>query len=454
MAEVVLRDELARAGLAAAVSVDSAGTGDWHLGEPMHGPAEEELARRGYDGSAHRARQIQPSWLVQHDLLVAMDRKNPASLRRMAPDAQRARVRLLRSFDPALAGDDPWDRRGPRPLRRAAGVLRARARPGAGRCAGARQPACRTARPARAAPDVTGAAERIERLTGQAVRELRAAGSQHRWAHYRAVLADGRAAFAKVASAGLDGVFEAEARGLRWLGEAGAVGVPEVLGGDEATLVVSWVAAGRAEAAAAERFGRDLARMHRAGAPSFGAPWPGFIASLFLPNDALAAPAAPADRDPWPDWYTARRVLPYLRLAVDAGMLNSADAGLIESAAARAADLAGPAEPPSRIHGDLWAGNVIWSGGSGWLVDRRARRAPGDRPGHARLVRGAVPGPDPGFLRAGVAAGPGMAAARPAAPTAPVAGARVPVRGCLPVRGAGRRPRRASCVIIALPARG
>ena len=219
---------------------------------------------------------------------------------------------------------------------------------------------------------MTGAAERIERLTGQAVRELRAAGSQHRWAHYRAVLADGRAAFAKVASAGLGGVFEAEARGLRWLGEAGAIGVPEVLGGDEATLVVSWVPAGRAEAAAAERFGRDLARMHRAGAPSFGAPWPGFIASLFLPNDALAVPAAPADRDPWPDWYTARRVLPYLRLAVDAGMLNSADAGLIESAAARAADLAGPAEPPSRIHGDLWAGNVIWSGGSGWLVDPAA----------------------------------------------------------------------------------
>ena len=69
---------------------------------------------------------------------------------------------------------------------------------------------------------MSGGAERIERVTGQVVRELRAAGSQHRWAHYRAVLADGRAAFAKVARAGLGGVFEAEARGLRWLGEAGA----------------------------------------------------------------------------------------------------------------------------------------------------------------------------------------------------------------------------------------
>ena len=219
---------------------------------------------------------------------------------------------------------------------------------------------------------MTGAAERIERLTGQAVRELQAAGSQHRWTHYRTVLADGRAAFAKVAGTGLAGVFEAEARGLRWLGEAGAVGVPEVLGWDDATLVVSWVAAGRADADAAERFGRDLAGMHRAGAPSFGAPWPGFIASLSLPNDDFAGPAALAGQDPWPDWYTARRVLPYLRLAVDAGTLNSADAGLVESAAARAADLAGPAEPPSRIHGDCWAGNVVWSGGSGWLVDPAA----------------------------------------------------------------------------------
>ena len=75
--------------------------------------------------------------------------------------------------------------------------------------------------------DVAG---RLERLTGAPVRELRAAGSQFRWNYYRAMLADGRAVFAKVAAAGLGGVFDAEARGLRWLGEAGAAGVPEVLG--------------------------------------------------------------------------------------------------------------------------------------------------------------------------------------------------------------------------------
>ena len=109
MAEVVLREVLARSGLAGAVSVESAGTGDWHVGERMFGPAEAELARRGYDGSAHRARQIQPSWLPKYDLVVAMDRANLAALRQMDPAAQaEGRIRLLRSFDPALTGQDAY----------------------------------------------------------------------------------------------------------------------------------------------------------------------------------------------------------------------------------------------------------------------------------------------------------------------------------------------------------
>ena len=218
----------------------------------------------------------------------------------------------------------------------------------------------------------TDVAGRLARLTGAAVRELRAAGSQHRWDHYRAVLADGRAVFAKVAAAGLGGVFDAEARGLRWLGEAGAVGVPEVLGWDEATLVVSWLPAGRPDAAAAERFGRELARLHAAGAPRFGAAWPGFIASLSMPNDHFVAASVPGGTGVWADWYRSCRVLPYLRLALDAGTLTGADARLVESAAVRAADVAGPDELPSRIHGDCWSGNVVWSGGSGWLVDPAA----------------------------------------------------------------------------------
>jgi len=112
MAEIVLGDELARAGLAGlagVVSVESAGTGDWHVGERMDGAARQELARRGYDGSAHRARQIQPSWLAGYDLVVAMDRANLATLGQMDPAAQaEGRIRLLRSFDPALSGNDAY----------------------------------------------------------------------------------------------------------------------------------------------------------------------------------------------------------------------------------------------------------------------------------------------------------------------------------------------------------
>ena len=109
MAEAVLRTELEQAGLAEAVIVQSAGTGDWHEGERMYGPAGAELARRGYDGSGHRARQIEASWLGDYDLLLAMDAANLADLRSMARGSEAAgRVRLLRSFDPALAADDPF----------------------------------------------------------------------------------------------------------------------------------------------------------------------------------------------------------------------------------------------------------------------------------------------------------------------------------------------------------
>ncbi len=87
MAEIVLRAELAQAGLADAVVVDSAGTGDWHIGHPMDRRAHAELARRGYDGSAHRARQIDASWLPDRDLFLAMDHRNRADLRRMAAQA-------------------------------------------------------------------------------------------------------------------------------------------------------------------------------------------------------------------------------------------------------------------------------------------------------------------------------------------------------------------------------
>ncbi len=224
---------------------------------------------------------------------------------------------------------------------------------------------------------------RLARLTGAEAAELRLTGSQHRWHHYRGILADGRAVFAKVGSGDLGAVFGAEAQGLGWLAEARAVPVPDVLGWDEAMLVVSWVPGGAPDAAAAERFGRDLARMHAAGAQRFGAPWPGFIASLPLGNDGPTAggddapdapggPGGPGGPGAWPDWYAAQRLLPYLRRAADAGTLGPAQVRGVEAVMARIGDLAGPAEPPARIHGDCWSGNVLWSGGRGWLIDPAA----------------------------------------------------------------------------------
>ncbi len=112
MAEVLIRAELTDAGLADRVSVQSAGTGDWHLGEGMDRGAFAELRRRGYDGSAHRARQIGPDWLDRFDLLIATDQGNLRRLQRMAGGRPGLddRIRLLRSFDPgAPVGADVPD---------------------------------------------------------------------------------------------------------------------------------------------------------------------------------------------------------------------------------------------------------------------------------------------------------------------------------------------------------
>jgi fructosamine-3-kinase len=221
-------------------------------------------------------------------------------------------------------------------------------------------------------------AGRIGQLTGLAVREARVVGAEHGYQHLMLTLSGGRRAFAKaVAAPGRDAgpgpassagevaaAFAAEANGLRWLAEAAAVPVPEVLAVGPEALVISMIPPGPATPEAAFGFGTDLARLHAAGAASFGAPWPGFIASLPLDNTP--------DTGDWPHWYAHRRLLPFLTRAMDAGALRSEDARLVEEVIDRIGSLAGPAEPPSRIHGDCWAGNVLWSGGRGWLIDPAA----------------------------------------------------------------------------------
>jgi fructosamine-3-kinase len=247
-------------------------------------------------------------------------------------------------------------------------------------------------------------AARIGALAGVSVAGLREVGTRHGFRHLTGTLADGRSVFVKAAAgAGPAEAFAAEANGLRWLARAGSVPVPAVLGADESTLVIELLPPGEPTPDAARDFGAALAGMHAAGAPGFGAPWPGYIASLPLDNspfdttpfdttpldttplDTTPAEHTPGDTAPadnaqaghagepdWGSWYAERRLLPYLKQARDAGALSPAGARPVEAVIGRIGQLAGPPEPPSRIHGDLWSGNVLWPGGRGALIDPAA----------------------------------------------------------------------------------
>jgi protein-tyrosine phosphatase len=111
-AEGVMRHLLREAGLEDEIVIDSAGTGSWHVGNPPDERATEAARRRGItlEGAA---RQVRPGDFEEYDLLLAADRDNLADLRAIAPDdAARAKVRLLREFDPEAHGDldvpDPY----------------------------------------------------------------------------------------------------------------------------------------------------------------------------------------------------------------------------------------------------------------------------------------------------------------------------------------------------------
>lgn len=184
----------------------------------------------------------------------------------------------------------------------------------------------------------------------------------------RLTLDDGTSVFAKAWPASADGpvpagFFAAEAAGLRWLAEAEAVPVPEVLAQLDTMLVLEWVEPGDPLPATAEQLGRDLAALHRAGAPAFGAPWPGYIGRL--PLDNTSSP------DPWPEWFAERRLRPYLRASADRGSLSAGDVAHVEGLLSRIGEYGG-SEPPARIHGDLWPGNVLWGTRRAWLVDPAA----------------------------------------------------------------------------------
>jgi fructosamine-3-kinase len=181
----------------------------------------------------------------------------------------------------------------------------------------------------------------------------------------RVRLADGRSVVVKD---GDEAAIAAEAAGLRWLGAAGGARVPAVLDVTGGRLVTELVADGSPGNRVAEELGRALARTHAAGAPAFGAAPPGGPADARIGTAPMRNVPAPS----WPEWYATDRLLPYLRPARDAGTLTGEAAREIEAVAERLPELAGPPEPPARLHGDLWSGNVLWSPSGAVLIDPAA----------------------------------------------------------------------------------
>lgn len=165
-------------------------------------------------------------------------------------------------------------------------------------------------------------------------------------------LANGARLFVKTHPNPPAGMFEAEARGLRWLEEADAIRVPRVLAVSDtkpAYLALELLSPSRRRGSFDEELGRSLAALHAFGAHSFGLDHDNFIGRLAQSN----APATD-----WPTFYWASRLEPQLRLAVDHGLIDGRLRSRFDTLGNTLPDLAGPAESPARLHGDLWGGNL------------------------------------------------------------------------------------------------
>jgi len=108
-AEAVLRELAAREAPELTLEVDSAGTAEYHVGQPPDPRTRAAAARRGYDLSALRARTVESTDFERFDLILAMDRDNLKALRRRAPSHAHERLRLFLEFSPDAAPEDVPD---------------------------------------------------------------------------------------------------------------------------------------------------------------------------------------------------------------------------------------------------------------------------------------------------------------------------------------------------------
>jgi fructosamine-3-kinase len=196
-----------------------------------------------------------------------------------------------------------------------------------------------------------------ERVAGRAVTAVRRVAGGDINEAFAVELEDGARAFVKTRADAAPGEFAAEAEGLGWLAAPGALRTPRVLDVAEAWLALEWIDAGALDAAGEEELGRGLALTHATGAETYGAGNPLRFGALELSNEARATFAA---------FYAENRLAP---LVPRAG-LSERGAAAVGRVIERIEDLAGPPEPPARVHGDLWSGNVLaGADGRPWLID-------------------------------------------------------------------------------------
>ncbi len=165
------------------------------------------------------------------------------------------------------------------------------------------------------------------------------------------------------------GFFGVEASGLAWLRVPGGVPVARVLDITGTSITVERVTPRAASTAAATAFGEQLAITHDAGAAAFGVGPDDWAGNGFIGDLPLSLRPEPS----WGRFYAGQRVLPYARQAHRQGALDAPGLAMIEQLCERiAAGEFDDAAPPARIHGDLWSGNVLFSGDSVVLIDPAA----------------------------------------------------------------------------------
>lgn len=194
---------------------------------------------------------------------------------------------------------------------------------------------------------------RVKRLTGGDINEA-----------FEVSLANGVAVFVKTHPRPPAGMFEAEARGLRWLAEPRVIRVPEVIavsGEPPAFLVLELLRPAKRRPDFDEVLGHSLAALHGSGAPAFGLDHDNFIGRL--PQSNATAPE-------WADFFWSARLDPQLRLAADRKLIDATTRARFDELHSMLPDLVGPEEPPARLHGDLWGGNLhVDESGEPCLID-------------------------------------------------------------------------------------